>query len=151
MPLFVDKLKVTSPDIRALGPIPERFSADGGNEIPRLEISGLPAGTVECAVICHDSDAPLPQGFTHWTVYGIAPDEGELDLTTSGARTGPNGMGQSAWSGPQPPPGHGVHHYYFWVFALSQPVEGNPTREQFLAAYSDAIIEQARFVSTFQR
>lgn len=150
MALFVDKLSVSSPDFPPLGPIPARFSADGGNETPRLDISGAPAGTVELAVICHDPDAPLPSGFTHWTVYGIPADTASLDLRAPGVRVGPNGIGQHSWFGPQPPAGHGLHHYYFWVYALSRPVEGSPTREEFLADCGDAIIEQARVMGTFE-
>lgn len=147
MPLF-DKLTITSADFAPLGPIPAEFSADGGNRFPRLTVSGVPAGTVELAVIFHDPDAPLPNGFTHLTAYGIPAGATEIDLNA--ARVGPNGMGQKAWSGPQPPAGHGVHHYYFWVYALSSPVDGTPTREEFLAENGDAVIEQARVVGTFE-
>lgn len=151
MALFVDKLAISSPDFSALGPIPTRISADGGNDFPALDIEGAPEGTVEFAVICHDPDAPLPNGFTHLTAYGFPADTTRVDLTADGVRVGPNGIGAMAWSGPQPPFGHGQHHYYFWVFALSAPVTGTPTREEFLTTYGDSIIEQARVVGTFQR
>ena len=91
---------------------------------------------------------PLPNGFTHLTAYGIPADATDVDL--GAVRVGPNGMGEKAWSGPQPPAGHGVHHYYFWVYALSSPVSGTPTREEFLAENGDAVIEQARVVGTFE-
>lgn len=151
MALFIDKLAIISPDLTALAPIPAKFTADGGNEMPRLAFSGAPEGTVELALVCHDPDAPLPNGFTHWTVYGIPADAAALDLDADGVRVGPNGAGQSAWYGPQPPFGHGLHHYYFWVYALGRAVQGAPTREEFLASYGDDILEQARLVGTFQR
>lgn len=147
MPLF-DKLTITSPDFTPLGALPAEFSADGGNRFPRLSVSGVPAAAVELAVICHDPDAPLPNGFTHLTAYGIPADASGIDL--SAVRIGPNGMGQAAWFGPQPPAGHGVHHYYFWVYALSSPVDGTPTREEFLAQYGPSVLEQARVVGTFE-
>jgi Raf kinase inhibitor-like YbhB/YbcL family protein len=150
MALFIASLTISSPDFEPLGPINARFSGAGGNETPRLDISGAPEGTVELAVICNDPDAPLPHGFTHWTVYGIPADVTTLDLSAPGVKVGPNGMGQHAWSGPWPPEGHGIHHYYFWVYALSRRVEGSPTREEFLDECGDAIIEQARVVGTFQ-
>lgn len=150
MALFIDKLTISSPDLEALAPIPAEFSADGANATPRLEFSGAPEGTVELAVVCHDPDAPLPNGFTHWTVYGIPADATTLDLDAAGVRVGQNGAGQQSWYGPQPPAGHGVHHYYFWVYALRRPVEGTPTREEFFADYGDDILEQARIVGTFQ-
>ena len=151
MPLFIDKLAVSSPDFKNLGPIPENFSADGGNDTPRIEFDGAPEGTVEFAVIVNDPDAPLAQGFTHWVVYGIPADARSIDLTTAGVRQGPNGLGSAAYFGPQPPVGHGEHHYYFFLYALNAPVQGEPTREEFLERYADSIIEQARTVGVFRR
>jgi Raf kinase inhibitor-like YbhB/YbcL family protein len=151
MALFIDKLAVTSPTIPALHRIPDEHAADGGNTAPTLIVSGAPEGTVEFAVICHDPDAPLPQGFTHWTVYGVPGDASVIDVTTTSVRVGPNGIGGAAWTGPQPPVGHGLHHYYFWLYALGRTVAGEPTREEFLKEYADAIIEQARLVGTYER
>lgn len=149
MALFIDRLVVSSPDFDQLAPIPAEFSADGGNRAPRIEFGGAPEGTVEYALICHDPDAPLPNGFTHWAVFGIPADATRLDGVA--LRFGPNGIGEAGWFGPQPPVGHGVHHYYFWLYALSAQVQGSPNREEFLADCSDAIIEQARLVGTFER
>jgi len=151
MALFIDRLTISSPDFPEHGPIPFELTADGGNAIPRIEFSGAPAGTVEYAIICHDPDAPLPDGFTHWVVYGISPDATSLDLTAPGVRVGPNDAGLSIWFGPQPPHGHGDHHYYFWVFALQRPVEGTPGRREFISEYANAIIEQARTVGLSRR
>lgn len=150
MALFIDSLAITSETIAPLQPIPNQHVADGGNTPPALTVSGAPNGTVEFAVICHDPDAPLPHGFTHWTVYGIPADASDLDLSAPGVREGPNGIGAKGWTGPQPPAGHGVHHYYFWVYALNRPVAGEPTREEFLRDYADAVIEQARTVGTYE-
>jgi len=52
--------------------------------------------------------------------------------------------------GPQPPAGHGEHHYYFWVYALDTKVEGTPNREEFLQKYAGNIIEQNRIVGIYQ-
>lgn len=149
MGLNIADLDIASDDIRAGGRIADRFTADFDNAIPSLTVTGVPSEAVELAIIMHDPDAPLPQGFTHWTAYGIPAQDGTIDVGT--LRTGPNTMGEAAWSGPQPPEGHGEHHYYFWVYALSRPVEGAPRREAFLADYADAIVEQNRFVSTYSR
>lgn len=145
----IDKLTISSPDITDLGDIPERFSADGGNDAPRLEVTGVPEGTRELVVIAHDPDAPLPDGFTHWVLYGLPPVDQAVD--TAAATSGPNGAGKTGWYGPQPPAGHGRHHYYFWVYALDREVTGTPSREEFLRDYADAVIEQNRFVGHFQR
>ena len=151
MPLFIDKLAISSPDFANLERIPENFSADGGNDTPAITISGAPEGTVEFALILNDPAAPLANGFTHWVVYGIPADTSTLDISAEGVRVAPNGGGATVYYGPQPPAGHGVHHYFFHLYALSSPVVGEPTREEFLATYADSIIEVARTVGTFSR
>jgi hypothetical protein len=55
--------------------------------------------------------------------------------------------------GPYPPSGHGVHHYYFWVYALSDELKlkSGLNRAQLLDAISGHIVEQARLVGTYER
>jgi len=133
------------------GPLPKRHGHEHEDVSPALEIEGVPDGTVELALICHDPDAPLPQGWVHWTVYGLpATTEAIADGEVVG-REGPTDFGKPGYGGPLPPVGHGVHHYYFWVYALSRPVQGEPDRVTFLAEYADAIIEQARCIGLYQR
>jgi Raf kinase inhibitor-like YbhB/YbcL family protein len=151
MVLNIADLTVTSPDIKPLERIDDRLSLDHDNEIPQVDVSGVPADAVELALILHDPDAPLPNGFTHWTVYGLPARDGRVNLDANGARTGTNGIGETSYSGPQPPAGHGTHHYYLWVYALDRPVSGAPTREEFLAHYGEAILEQNRLVATYSR
>src|SRR5690554_1523589 len=116
MGLNIQDLAISSPDIATGSVIADAYVAEGGNQTPQLVITGVPADAVELAVILHDPDAPIPNGFTHWTVYGIDPKTAAVE----DGRVGPNGIGEAAYTGPQPPPGHGQHHYYFWVYALNR-------------------------------
>ncbi|MEX2504390.1 MAG: YbhB/YbcL family Raf kinase inhibitor-like protein [Egicoccus sp.] len=151
MGLNIADLKITSPDFDAGGRLEDRHANDQSNEQPTLRIEGVPSDAVELAVVCHDPDAPLPHGFTHWTLYGIPADTTEL---APGAdqqfRPGPNDFGNEGYGGPQPPPGHGPHHYYFWVYALSRAVDGAPSRRDFLDSYGDAVIEQNRVIGVYE-
>lgn len=117
---------------------------------PTLDVAGVPAEAIELAMICHDPDAPIPRGFTHWTVYAIPPGTDVIGRDGPG-RDGPNSLGESGYTGPNPPSGHGVHHYYFWVYALDRQVSGTPTREEFLEQYGESIVEQNRVVGTYTR
>jgi Raf kinase inhibitor-like YbhB/YbcL family protein len=54
--------------------MPARHSGDGDDVAPALEWTGIPAGTRAFAVVVHDRDAPLVDGFTHWVAYGITGD-----------------------------------------------------------------------------
>lgn len=150
-PLFIADLTVSSPDLTDGARFPDRFTAYHDDLMPRIVVSGLPEGTVEVALICHDPDAPRARGFSHWAVYGIPPQD-PIEIgpaTIDGFRVGPNGRGEARWMGPRPPAGHGTHFYYFWAYALSRRVEGAPSREEFLASHADDIIEQNRMVLTF--
>lgn len=152
-PLFIADLTVTSPDLRDGERMPDVFTAYHDDVMPTVVISGPPEGTVELALVCHDPDAPRPRGFTHLALYGIRP-EPRVEIgpaSLEGLRVGPNGRGEARWMGPRPPAGHGTHLYYFWAYALSRPVEGAPTREAFLDAYADDIIEQNRMVVSYDR
>jgi Raf kinase inhibitor-like YbhB/YbcL family protein len=151
MGLNIRDLSISSPAFVAGGRIPERFTHQGGNVQPGIHVKGVPGGAVELAVICHDPDAPLPFGFTHWLLYGIPPDTRLIPEDDAGDwRPGRNDFGETGYGGPQPPEGHGPHHYYFWVYALDVAVEGAPSREAFLERYADNILEQNRLVGTYE-
>ena len=140
-------LTITSPDIEGGQRIADRFAGEQGAQTPRMEVDGVPVAALELAIICHDPDAPMPDGFTHWTLYGLPPVSGAVDV--AGARPGPNDAGRRGYVGPFPPAGHGDHRYYFWVYALSRRVEGEPSRREFIDSYGDAVVEQARLVGLY--
>ena len=154
MGLNLGDLSISSPAFGSLERIPERYVHGGDNLSPPLEWSGAPADTKEFALICHDPDAPLPYGFTHWVIYGITADvtsigEGEGKEAFTEGTTGYGGQG---YGGPAPPPGHGPHHYYFWLYALDTALNLKPglKREQLLDAIADHIIVQARLVGIYE-
>lgn len=152
MGLNIQDLAISSPAFDNGGRLDDTHANDKGNSQPALRISGVPEGTAELAIIVHDPDAPLPFGFTHWTLYGLPADTTEVpaDSGDQQFRPGPNDFGAQGWGGPQPPPGHGPHHYYFWVYALDTTVDGTPSRIEFLERYGDHIIEQNRVIGVYE-
>lgn len=148
MAVIIKDLSVSSPDIASLERIPEPFAGRDSDRAPRLAVTGLPEGTVELTIALHDPDAPMPRGFTHWITHGITPEQAAR-LNGDDGRMGPNSLGEPAYVGPFPPAGHGLHHYYFWVYALNTHVEGEPSLEEFLDTYGENVIEQARLVGTY--
>lgn len=154
MPLNIKDLAITTGAFAAETRIPTRHTGEGDDVSPHVTISGVPEGAQELAVICHDPDAPLPYGFTHWVCYGIPADttdipEGGGDAFTQGV----NDFGNVGYNGPMPPEGHGTHHYYFWVYALDAQlgVSDGLSRTDLLEGMSDHVIEQARIVGTYER
>ncbi|MDG6990030.1 MAG: YbhB/YbcL family Raf kinase inhibitor-like protein [Nitrososphaerota archaeon] len=155
MPLKLGRLKITSSAFAPSGRMDKKYGGDAGNLSPPLEWSGAPKETKEFALVCHDPDAPMSHGFTHWVVYGIPVSTTKLaegqkpNIFTAGV----NDTGKSGYMGPYPPEGHGIHHYYFWVYALGTELRLKPglDRAGLLDAISEDILEQARIVGTYER
>jgi Raf kinase inhibitor-like YbhB/YbcL family protein len=150
--LNVADLRVSSPDFKGHGRIPERHTSDGEDVSPTLEWSGVPEGTKAFAIVVHDPDAPLVDGFTHWVAYNIPGDATGLPEGASDHVAGTNSLGNAAYNGPAPPLGHGVHHYYFWVYALDDDLYLEPglDRRALLDRIEDHVIEQARMIGTYE-
>jgi Raf kinase inhibitor-like YbhB/YbcL family protein len=147
-------LSVSSKAFGQHGKIPRQYTGEGDNTSPPIEWKGVPQGTRQLALVCHDPDAPLPSGFTHWVVYGIPPDSSGIpEGGGQGFVQGLNGAGRPGYIGPAPPPGHGVHHYYFWLYALEDATKLAPSlsREALLSAIGKDVTEQARLVGTYER
>lgn len=154
MGLSIADLRIDSPAFTDGGAIPDRYSRYHDDVVPPLRWSGVPEGARQLALVCHDPDAPLPDGWTHWVVYGIAPDVTEI--AEGGPVPGVEGTttyGDVGWGGPMPPPGHGTHRYYFWVYALDTEIGDGPglTRRELFDRIDGHILEQARLVGTYER
>ena len=154
MGLNIADLKISSSAFEPHDRIPDRHTSAGEDVSPELSWSGVPEGTRQLALVCPDPDAPLPHGFTHWVVYGIAADASGIPEGGGGSFVeGGNDFGNQGWNGPAPPEGHGVHHYYFWLYALDVEIDAEPGlgRAELLERIADHVIEQARVVGTWER
>ncbi|HEY5220803.1 MAG TPA: YbhB/YbcL family Raf kinase inhibitor-like protein [Candidatus Paceibacterota bacterium] len=99
--------------------IPKKFTCDGGDMNPELLIQNVPAEAQILALILHDPDAPMPGGFTHWTVWNIDPATAIIkeESIPPGSVEGENDAKKVGYFGPCPPPG-APHHYHFQLYAL---------------------------------
>lgn len=151
--LHLGDLTVTSTAFEHGGRIPDRHTAEGEDVSPALSWSNVPDATRSLALVCHDPDAPLTDGFTHWVAYGIPADAGGVPEGGGSSFTeGPNDFGKEGYGGPAPPPGHGTHHYFFHLYALDTDLDdAGLSRADLLARIDDHILEQARIVGTYSR
>ncbi len=149
--LNVADLKIASPAFKSHQRIPDRHASTGEDVSPELHWNGVPPDTKAFALVVHDPDAPLVDGFTHWVAYGIPGDATGLPEGGGGPREGTNSFSAQRYNGPAPPAGHGTHHYYFWVYALDEDLEleSGLERKALLARIEDHVIEQARLIGTF--
>jgi Raf kinase inhibitor-like YbhB/YbcL family protein len=151
--LNVQDLKLRSSAFESHNSMPARHTTEGEDTSPPLEWSGVPAGTASFALVVHDPDAPLVDGFTHWVAYGIPASVSSLPEGSGGLTEGKNSTGNLGYMGPAPPPGHGPHHYYFWVYALDSDLDLAPglTRRELIDRIEDHVIEQARLIGVYKR
>jgi Raf kinase inhibitor-like YbhB/YbcL family protein len=115
MSLAIDvSLNVTSVAFSHDGHIPKKYTCEGEDVNPPLEISNLPANAKAIAVIVEDPDAPKGV-FDHWLVWDILPNEPIAENSVPGI-DGLNSFGTTGYRGPCPP--SGSHRYFFKVYAL---------------------------------
>lgn len=132
--------------------IPSEYTCDGQNEAPILNISEVPTGTKELALIVDDPDAPVGT-FVHWVLYNIPADIKQIDNENLpvGTKQGMTDFGKSRWGGPCPP--SGVHRYFFKLYALDSE-SGLPegaTKFQVENAAREHIIEKAELIGLYKR
>jgi len=145
---------IISPSFEDGGFIPKKFSGDGGDLNPELQIQNIPSGTKSLALILHDPDAPMPGGFYHWIVWNIDPRTMLIkeESVPPGAVEGANSAGIVGYVGPKPPPGE-THHYHFKLYALDDElhlVEGG-TVDELMVNMEGHIIADAELIGLYTR
>jgi Raf kinase inhibitor-like YbhB/YbcL family protein len=130
----------------------------GENISPPLSWSGVPAGTVELAIIMEDPDAPLPWPFVHMIAHRISPDksslaEGALAHEAIDVAFGRSTAGAQGYMGPRPVPGHGPHRYIFQILALSRRTtfSSAPKLKAFLGGIAGTVIGRGMLMGTYER
>ena len=156
------KIAVTSEAFAVGQPIPRKHTGEGENLSPPLHFHDVPAEARQIVLICDDPDAPRPEPWIHWVIYSIPGHVDNLvesieptpnPPSPSGAVQGVNSSGKVGYSGPMPPPGHGVHHYHFKVYALDAELNLQPglTKADVLAAIDGHVIAEGELVGTYER
>lgn len=158
MPFALSEMTLTSTAFSEGQAIPKKYTGDGEDVSPPLFWENPPGDTQSFAVICHDPDAPLissngTYGFVHWVVYNLPASADSLAEGSPAGTPGKNNFGKLGYGGPQPPEGHGLHRYYFWVLALDTELELDEGLSlwQLLETIEPNVIGMNRLVGTYQR
>ena len=145
------KMKVTSSAFQEGANIPSKFTCDGADTSPPLQIADIPSEAKSLALIVDDPDAPSGL-FTHWLVWNIPPQTGSVreGSAPKGAQ-GANDFGKSGYGGPCPP--SGTHRYYFKVFALDRELDlpSGAKRGQLDAAMKGHVVAQGELIGRYSR
>jgi Raf kinase inhibitor-like YbhB/YbcL family protein len=145
-----EAMKIESP---AFGPdetIPAKYTCDGENINPQLDISGIPADAVSIVLIVDDPDAPVGT-WVHWTVWNIDPGTEEIaeNSVPGSSVEGVTDFGVPGYGGPCPP--SGKHRYFFKVYALDTTLDldTNATAKDVEDAMQDHILDSAELIGLY--
>lgn len=150
--------KITSPAFENNETIPVKYTCDGSNISPPLQIENPPADTKSFALIVDDPDAPGGT-FVHWVVFNISPQTTSLaedflntDILRTNVKFGLNDFGEASYGGPCPPSGP-AHRYIFTIYALDTTInlEEGITKKQLLDAMEGHILAQAKLTGKYKR
>ena len=101
--------------------IPAKYTCDGENVNPLLEIKNPPAETKSFILIMDDPDATRGGTWDHWIMWNIDAKTQYVseDSAPMGAVQGKTSFGYEKYGGPCPPKGSAPHHYNFKLYALN--------------------------------
>jgi Raf kinase inhibitor-like YbhB/YbcL family protein len=142
--------------------IPKQYTGEGENSSPPLKWSDTPRQAQELAIVCDDPDAPQTEPWVHWVIYGLSPTirgipenilpKQQIDQPLL-AKQGLNSAGQSGYTGPMPPKGHGWHRYFFKLYALDTRLDTPPgaTKHELESAMKGHILGEAQLIGKYKR
>lgn len=140
--------------------IPAAYAGEGvGDNIsPELSWRGIPSGAAQLLLLIEDTDVPLPRPLIH-TVALMEPsraklEAGELNSGGHGIRFLPASFGHTGYAGPRPIPGHGPHHYGFYLYSLSEAIRPDHAPRSIHKLFSEVggrITARARLVGTYEQ
>ncbi len=135
--------------------IPSRYTCDGEDINPLLEIKNPPPGTKSFVLIMDDPDATGGVTWDHWLLFNIPPDTQYIVEGTvpPGALQGKNSWGRSNYGGPCPPRGSKPHRYMFKLYALDTLLDlpEGTTKEEIEKAMTGHILEQTTLIGLYAR
>ncbi|MGM0168093.1 YbhB/YbcL family Raf kinase inhibitor-like protein [Enterococcus sp. AZ135] len=124
----VPALKVTSSAFEDGGKIPVKYTGNGEDVSPELQLAELDKEAVSLVVIMDDLDHPLAGVYNHWLIWNVPPmtiipaeiPEGKQVSGLADAVQGV-GYGKHRYRGPKPP--FGSHRYKYNVFVLDTTMD----------------------------
>jgi Raf kinase inhibitor-like YbhB/YbcL family protein len=129
--------------------IPVKYTCNGINISPPLDIGLIPPETKSLALIVDDPDAPVAT-WVHWLVWNI-PVTNHIKENEICGKVGLNDFQQHHYGGPCPPSGE--HRYFFKVYALDTILDLPPdTKKHSLEkAMVQHIIAYGELVGLYQQ
>ena len=145
-----DNMVLTSSAFADGETIPARYTCDGSNISPPLELRDVPTETVSLALLVVDPEA-MSAPWDHWIVYDIEPRDEIPESVEDLGTVGTNSWGRTDYGGPCPD--IGVHRYSFNVFALDATLGLAPgaSKSEVLDAIASHVLAEATLTGRYGR
>ncbi len=142
-------MKITSPAFAPGEMIPKKYTCQGIDVNPPLEIAEIPSGTKSLALIVDDPDAPMGM-WVHWVMYNI-PVTGSIAERSAPGDQGENDFGKKMYGGPCPP--SGTHRYFFKLYALDIliPKKGNMSKQDLAQAMRGHVLAEGQMMGVYKK
>ncbi len=142
-------MKVSSAAFAEGGSIPSRYTCDGVDVNPPLQIEQIPGSAVCLALVVDDPDAPGGD-WVHWLAWNI-PLTPHIRENEMHGIEGVNDFRVRDYRGPCPP--SGTHRYYFKVYALDKLMDlsSGSRKPQLEKAMSGHILGFGELTGTYER
>ena len=124
-----------------------------------LDGGALPARSA--VLVIEDADSPTPAPIVHALVYDLPPGDRELAagaLPSRGGRGQPLSLGRNSFRkaeylAPDPPKGHGPHHYVFQIYLLRDLPTLKPAAEKadVIEALRGRVLARGRLIAAYER
>lgn len=144
------KLNITSSAFGNNQLMPLKYTCDGDNVNPPLQLSGIPATAKSLALIVDDPDAPK-KTFVHWVVWNIPPSTTSIAENSVPGDEGMNDFGKPGFGGACPP--SGTHRYFFKIFALDTMLnlQEKATKADLETAMNSHVLAKAELIGLYER
>jgi hypothetical protein len=150
-------MDLISPAFDNEGTIPSKYTCDGDDVIPPLEMVDVPSKTKSLALIVEDPDVPTsirPDGmWDHWLVWDIDPATSKIEEgQTPDGVVGKNTGGDDGYMGPCPPDKE--HRYFFRLYALDVEnlnLDAGAKKDDLLQAMQGHILQEAVLMGRYDR
>jgi Raf kinase inhibitor-like YbhB/YbcL family protein len=143
------ELTIISPAFKSNKSIPFKYTCDGDDVNPPLNIEGTPEETKSLVLIVDDPDAPMGT-WDHWIVWNIPPTN-KIEENSAPGTEGLNDFRKHSYGGPCPP--SGTHRYFFKVYALDTKLSLDPNsrKKDVEKAMKDHILAKGELVGLYSR
>lgn len=157
-------MKVLSKAFREKELIPLKYTCDGENICPPLEIHGIPKNTESLVIIMDDPDIPDSvkknlniEVYDHWVLFNVKLDNLEAGFfeikegVEPEGEGGVNSSGKINYIGPCPPDGQ--HRYFIKVYALESFIDlpHGASKAQIEKQMKGIILDSAELMGFYER